>query len=209
MFDNFTKNLNEELSIELIWRYKEIKNIKNIYKDNISLEKKFQNIFKIHLNNKSKFILRNGILVLYANWEGYLKFCLRTINTKLDTIDTNLNLLDNSLLSLLYKDKHTLKYKNKQIKFQEIIIDTGSNLDWKRLEKLINIYNFNKHQFKQYESEINQLVKVRNGIAHGENAYHFDDYMSISKYINTVIDLMYISRQNTVNFFKLKKYQRG
>ena len=207
MLNNFLKTLNEELSLELKWRYKEIGNIKQIYKENIISEKIF-NVFRIRLNEQSKFILRNGILILYAHWEGYFKFCLQTINSKLDFMYVDLNKIDNSLLSLLYKDKHTLKYKNKKVLFEEIVIDTGSNLDWKRLEKLLDIYNFNKRQFKKYEREINQLVKIRNGIAHGENAYHFDDYQSISKYIIAVLNLMLISRLNTINFFKLKKYQK-
>jgi hypothetical protein len=207
MYNNFIKSLNEELSLELHWRYIEIYNIKCIYKDNIELEKKF-NKFRIKLNRRSKFILRTSILILYAHWEGYFKFCLKTINNKLDLLNVDLNELDNSLLSILYKDKHTIDYKKRKILFEEINIDTGANLDWKRLEKLLSIYNFNKKQFEKYESEINKLVKIRNGIAHGENAYHFDNYKSISKYVKIVLELMLMTRLNSINFFKLNKYKK-
>jgi len=208
MFNKFLKELNEELSLELQWRYKEILMIKEIYKDNIFLSHRISNIYTIQLNNKSKFILRNGVLSLYAHWEGYFKFCLSLINEKLDILDINLENIDNALLSLLFKDKHTIKYKNKKILFKEINIDTGANLNWKKLEKLLDIYNFEKKAFKKYESNINKLVRIRNGIAHGENSYHFENYKNISNLVNTVNDLMFLSRWNTIKFFKLRKYQK-
>ena len=208
MLDSFLKELNEELSIELQWRYKEILIIKEIYKDNISFQQKISKIYSIKPNKKAKFILRNGILSLYSHWEGYFKFCLNVINEKLDILEIDLNCIDNSLLSLLFKDKHNSKYKNKNILFENIVIDTSSNLDWKRLEKLINIYNFDKRLFKNYESDINKLVKIRNGIAHGENSYHFENYKRISNFVDTVNDLMFLSRWNTLKFFKLKKYYK-
>ena len=73
-------NLNEELGLELKLRYLEISMIKLIYNDNISLQRKISNFYKVELNNKSRFILRNGILSLYSHWEGYFKFCLQLIN---------------------------------------------------------------------------------------------------------------------------------
>jgi len=202
------KTLNEELKLELEWRYKEIENIKSIYKNNITIQQRISNIYDISANKEAKFILRSGILILYAHWEGYFKYCINEINDKLDTLCLDLNEVNNLLLSLLFKDKHKLEYRDKQILFKDIIIDTGSNLDWKRLEKLLDIYNFNKKQFEEYKFQINTLVKIRNGIAHGENAYHFDNYYSINKLISTVKDLMFLSRYNTIIFFKLKKYKK-
>ena len=182
--------------------------IKKIYKDNITRKRKISNIYVILLNSKSKFILRNGILSLYSHWEGYFKFCLNLINERLDLLDIDLEKIDNSLLSLLFKDKHTMKYKNRKILFKEIVIETGSNLDWKRLEKLLDIYNFDKKIYKKYKSNINKLVKIRNGIAHGENAYHFENYESINNLVKMVNDLMFLSRWDTIKFFKLKKYEK-
>ena len=72
-------------------------------------------------------------------------------------MELDLNNIDNSLLSLLFKDKHTIAYKNKRLQFKDIVIDTGSNLDWKRLEKLLNIYNFKKTYFEKYKDDINKL----------------------------------------------------
>jgi hypothetical protein len=204
--NNQLKKINEELKLEYEWRYKDLNNIKEIFNDNISLEKRQFNIYSLKKNYKSKFVLRTGILLIYAHWEGYFKFCIRTINKELDSITVDLNKLDISLLELLCKHKHTLKYKNNNLKFEDILIDTGSNLDWKRLEKIINIYNFDKKSFEKYKSDINNLVKIRNGIAHGENSYHFEEFKVINKYLNAVRDLMLLSRYSTIKFLKLKKY---
>jgi hypothetical protein len=201
----------EELENEILWRYKELKNIKKLYFNNITKNAiKIGSSKKIKINNtpESKYILRSSIPLIYAHWEGYFKKAIQVLNKELDSSIVDFNNLNTMLLSILSRDKHNKKYVSHQLRFSEIILDTESNLNWDVLEKFLYRYNLRIKEFEKYSPKINQLVKIRNGISHGENAYHFDDFSQIEEYIQLVIRLMIITKQSLINCIIYKSYYK-
>lgn len=206
-----TENLLAELTQEILWRHKELKNIKKLYEANLIKEIiKIGNtdIEKIKNTSESKYILRSSVPLIYAHWEGFFKKSIELLHKELDLISTDYNKLDNVLLSILTKDKHTNKYKNCNFKFTEILIDTESNLSWKILEKFSIRYNFNLKRFEKHKDTLEQLLKTRNGISHGENAYHFEDFSKIEEYLIVTTKLMIITKNSVVNCLKYKKFYK-
>ncbi len=202
-------NLKEELTLEILWRYRELKNIKILYDSNIIVKPiGTSNLTSIINSPQSKYIMRSAVPVIYAHWEGFFKKAIEILNTELDKLNVDFNRLDNVLLSILLKDKHTIKYKNTKFKFAEIVIDTESNLSWKVIEKFSNRYNFNIKSFEKHKPIIQQLLTTRNGISHGENAYHFDNFNKINQFIRTVIKLMILLRNNILDCLVHKTYYR-
>jgi len=113
-------------------------------------------------------------------------------------------------LSALTLNKHTQKHKYDKLRFNDIVVDTESNLKWKVLEKFANRYNFNLTKFEKYKSLIGEILKIRNAISHGENAYHFEDIEKINRYRENTIKLMLLTRNEVLiylechNFYKRK-----
>lgn len=208
---NKINSIKLELNNEILWRYKEVKNIIKLFEQHSQKE-----IISIGSYQKeriintpeSKYILRSAIPMIYAHWEGFFKKAIELLNSHLDIIEIDFNKLNIMLLSILLKDKHTQKSLDMRLKFTEIIIDTKSNLDWKVLEKFLYRYNLNRENFEKYSAKINELVKIRNGIAHGENAYHFEDIQKIDDYLLLVIKLMIITKTSVINCLKYKKYYK-
>jgi hypothetical protein len=202
--------LKDELMSEILWRYKELKNIKILYDSNVNYKKIGEsNFVSVENTRQSKYILRSSIPLIYAHWEGFFKKSIELLNYELDKINNiNYNRLNNILLVSLVKDKHADKYLHNKFLFSEIIIDTESNLSLKVIKKFSKRYNFNFNDFYKQKHIIEQLLKVRNGISHGENAYHFNDFKKIQEYINTVISLMIIVKNNVINCLKYKKYYK-
>lgn len=204
-------NIKNELDEEILWRYKELKNIKKLYDSNIThKELKIGSTIKSHIENtkESKYILRSAIPMIYAHWEGFFKTSITLLHKELDSQDVNYNKLNITLLSYLTKDKHTPKYKESDLKFSEIVVNTESNLSWKILEKFCIAYNFNIIQFEKYKSDISLLVTIRNGISHGDNAYHFDDFKIIDKYIKIAFRLMVITKVSVLKCLQYEKYYK-
>jgi len=200
-----------ELTEEILWRYKELKNIKRLYNANLT-KQIFQvgngTITKTKNTSESKYILRSSIPLIYAHWEGFFKKSIKLLHQELDLLSTDYNKLDNTLLSILTKDKDINKYKKDKFKFIEISINTESNLSWKVLEKFSIRYNFNLKRFEKYKTTIEQVLKARNGISHGENAYHFDDFSKINEYINVITKLMIVTKNSVINCLKYKNYYK-
>ncbi len=196
------RKIREELMLEILWRFKELKNIEVLYKQNV--QHRSIGIGKLTLTPvvnlpQSKYIMRSSIPMIYAHWEGFFKKTIEILNNELDKLSVDFNKLDNILLASLLRDKHTEKYKNTQFKFIDIVIDAESNLSWKVIEKFSNRYNFNIKSFEKHKHIIEQLLKARNGISHGENAYHFENFNKINEYIETVIKLMILQKNNITN----------
>jgi len=128
------KNIKEELSLDILWRYQELTNIKKIYVTNLT-KTTIMGIERTQNTSESKYILRSAVPMIYAHWEGFFKKSIEVLNHELDQIDIDLNKLDNILLASLCRDKHNEKYKNIKLNFSDIIIDTESNISWKVIEK--------------------------------------------------------------------------
>jgi len=203
--------IKEELMSEILWRYKELKNIKHLYNNGITHENikvGSQTKQRKIVSNHSKYILRSSFPMIYAHWEGFFKSSIVLLNKQLDSKKVDFNKINNALLMAISKDKHTDKYENKKLYFKHIIIDTESNLSWKVVQKFSIRYGFNTHKFLKYGNNLESLLKIRNGISHGENAYHFDSYEDINKYILISIKMMLILKLEIIDCLKYEKFYK-
>ena len=201
----------EELMSEILWRYKELKNIKYLYNNSVTYENikvGSQTIVKKVISSHSKYILRSSFPMIYAHWEGFFKSSIILLNKQLDKKEVDFNKINNALLMAISKDKHKDEYKNKKLYFEHIVINTESNLSWKVVQKFSIRYGFNIHKLSKYRIDLEQLLKIRNGISHGENAYHFDSYDIIDKYILISIKLMLILKSEIIYCLKYEKFYK-
>jgi len=201
--------IKRELDDEILWRYKELKNISSLFKYHTKKEiVEIGRIRKerIHNTSESKYILRSAIPIIYAHWEGFFKESIIRLNDYLDTLEIDFNRLNTIMLSILSKDKQTVKYLSYELKFTKIVLDTNSNVDWKVLQKFLYRYNLNVKKFEKYSAKLNELVKIRNGISHGENAYHFDDISEINSYLQLVTRLMIITKNSVIDCLTFELY---
>ena len=203
--------IKEDLTTEILWRKKELQNIKKLYDKNIIQEEiNIGSVSKIKITQtaESKYILRSAVPLIYAHWEGFFKKSIDIIHQELDTYSVDYNKLDHSILAALTLNKHTEEYKFKELKFNDIIVNMESNLKWKVLEKFTNRYNLNLKKYEKYKSVIQEILKVRNAISHGENAYHFEDITKINDYINNTIKLMLLTRNEVMTYLEYQNYYK-
>jgi len=182
-YDEFSNDLYNELS----WRKHELSILKNSIPEIIS--------------KKQQAFLRMSIPILYAHWEGYVSnssiYYLKYIKSKrlkhselkeqfiTLSLRSKLNLIEakniekqteivNYLLNNL-NERSNIPTKN--------IINTKSNLNYKVFKEILFIIGLDSGLFKKYESVINDLITLRNYIAHGEdktvdkktfNEFHFE-----------------------------------
>jgi hypothetical protein len=190
--DNFNQEL-DDISLDIEWRKSELSKIEEIA----------YNLNEVEL----KIFLKSCIPLIYAHWEGFVVSSLKIVFKYLNTLRLNseqycdtylttayeqtLKSLDESTafekrkkhLVTLYKDfSNTVKLNTK--------IDTKSNLTFKVLMDICLKTNLDIDKFKEYEDDLNELVRIRNSISHGENAYTFESFEDIEKYIELLENLM-------------------
>ncbi len=172
-------NLIDELHLNKEWRIEEIKKIGMTIENFIDME--FQPLF-----------FRSLIPMIYAHWEGFIvssikKYfeCLNSYNFSIEDMDINYiataleEKLENIVKSQNFdkRKKHLrilLSCLNNKVKFNNKKIDTKSNLNFDVLMIICEKLKFNKKRFKDYELDLNELVNIRNAIAHGDTpAFEF------------------------------------
>ncbi|MBN1252831.1 MAG: hypothetical protein JXA16_11895 [Bacteroidales bacterium] len=191
----FYHNLQEfsdDLYKDISWRKHELRFLHNVIPENIS--------------KKQQAFLRMSIPILYAHWEGYvnnvscnyLKYVkskkLKYIDLKAQFITLSLkhklNLHEalniesqTEMVNFILKnlnEKSNIPYKN--------IIKTKANLTFKVFEEILFLLGIEKQKFLKYQSIIDDLVELRNYIAHGENKIVEKDTFFL--FYNEVISLM-------------------
>lgn len=169
--DDLSKSLSDQLS----WRKQELSELKNLIETSIPKHRK-------------SVILRSGIAIIYAHWEGYLKIAgrnyleyiaslriensLLTKNFQIISLHGNTNLFISSkklssydLIVDFFENKQTVRAK---IPYKEII-DTESNLSSKVLKEIIWCLNLDYSNFETKAKLIDErMLAKRNHIAHGE-----------------------------------------
>jgi len=182
-FDNNFDELENSLDRDISWRVKELINLQN------EIDSKFE------LNNQEvSFLIRGSIALIYAHWEGSIKSQLshyvKFLNNLLKEKYLELENYDDEILDLLFqptikilghntKEKRLKGIKNfKQLYFNQNIltidskevVNTKSNLSFEVLTKLFK--NFKIKELDNINTSfIEQLLKDRNAIAHGERRY--------------------------------------
>ena len=201
----------EEISLDIDWRNEELKQIKLI-SDTLS-------------DKELKFFLKGCIPLLYAHWEGFVVSSLKIVFKYLNNLKLNSDSYCDIFLTTAYEQtlkslsdstnfekrkKHLITLYNtfkKEVKLNEKI-DTKSNLNFKVLKEICEKININIARFEEYETELNQLVSIRNSISHGENAYNFNTYEDIDEYIQLVKNLMLDFQSEIQDLLKLEKYKK-
>lgn len=182
-FHKTLEKLEDNLTKDISWRTQELVNLRN------EIDAKFE------LNNQEvSFLIRGSIALMYAHWEGsvksqltsYVKFLnelLKENYLKLEDYDDEIldlifqptvkSLTQNTkekrlkgirVFKELYFDKNILKIDSKEV------VNTKSNLSFEVLCKLLN--NFNIQKINDINKIfIENLLKDRNAIAHGEKRY--------------------------------------
>ena len=222
-FDSELEKLEENLNRDILWRKKELINLKN------EIDSKFK------LNNQEvSFLIRGTIALVYAHWEGSIKSQLSSyikfLNVLLKEKYIELDNYDNEILDLIFQPAiKTLSHNTKEKRLKGIesfrklyfdkeilkidaneVIDTKSNLSFEVLSKL-----FDKFKVQQLDNIndkfIEQLLKDRNSIAHGERKYSKNINEDIKKDIENRIErinkLIEIVKNNILE--KAQSYKKG
>jgi hypothetical protein len=208
-------NLINELYLNKEWRINELKKIGKEIETNI-----------ITPDLKSLFF-RSLIPMIYAHWEGFIvssikKYfeCLNSFNFFIKEMDIHYittafeEKLENIIKSQKFdkRKKHLkilLGILNNKIKFNTKKIDTKSNLNFDVLIMICEKLKFNKQKFNDYKSDLNELVNIRNGIAHGDTpAFEFERFSDIEKYIDLIDNLMLDFISEIEDIIKNNKFKK-
>ena len=169
-----------------------------------------------------KAYLRAGIAMLYAHIEGFVKntstFYLQFISYKY----LKHNELKSHLIALCLKNKfntaNNIEKQSELIDFvindlgqkanlpYKNIINTRSNLNYQVFEDVIFTIGINKSGFERREEILNDLVELRNTIAHGE--YKDIDYETFNGFYDEVDSLMGDYKTEIENNALLDKYKK-
>jgi MAE_28990/MAE_18760-like HEPN len=170
------EQLNQCLTDDLIWRRKEMSDLKSLVEN-----KSFH--YSQHIA-----VLRSGVTLLYAHWEGYIKnaatnYLEFVARQRLTYDELAINFV---AIAMKFKLKEASE-TNKATVFTEVanfmltqtsqktalpyenVVSTASNLSSIILREIVCLLGLDYSFYKKKEVIIDeQLLKRRNGIAHGE-----------------------------------------
>lgn len=205
--DDFYFQLNQDFN----WRLKEISSLKTSIIRSSTVDK--------------PVLLRSIVTIIYAHWEGHVKFCANKyfehITLKKLPFENlskqiyrnyflpRLAEVANSNMSVFQKcDLIDLIIDSLDKRFSRInqnLIDTGSNLNISVLQKICLICDVDFKSFADDEDFIDRIIlKRRNSIAHGEETYI--DVDELDEIAAKSIDLMRRFRDELQNNVALQKY---
>ncbi len=170
------EHLNQRLTDDLIWRKKEISDLKSLIET------------KSFSTSKHSAVLRSGVTLLYAHWEGYIKTVATSYlefvaRQKLTYDELAINFVAVAMKFKLNEASETnkatvftevanfmLTQTNQKISIPyEDVVSTASNLSSSILREIVCLSGLDYSFYETKEVIINeQLLKRRNGIAHGE-----------------------------------------
>ncbi len=199
----------ETIQSNIDWRLAEFNSIEGVL---LVLDGKQQKIF-----------LRNTVPAIYAHWEGFVVSSIEIVFVYLNELGlTNQDYCytylttayEATLKSLGDADGFEKNKKHLSIlcdKFDNKIIfpksiNSKSNLNFKTLENIFLKTKLNIEEFKEHKSVLNQLVNIRNSIAHGENSHKFEAFKDIEKYINLLEVLMFLFKNEVEGLLSKEKY---
>jgi len=206
-------NLFDELYENKDWRIQELKKLGNEVEENINIDLK-------------PLFFRSLVPMIYAHWEGFVvssvkKYfeCLNSFNYTITDLDIcYITTAFEAKLEKIFESQNFDKRKkhleillsiiNNSIKFDKRI-DTKSNLNFNILVMICEKLKFNKDKFKDYKIDLNELVNIRNAIAHGDTpAFEFKNYTEIEKYILLIENLMLDFISEIEDIIKFEKFKR-
>ena len=170
------EDLDQRLTDDLAWRKKEISDLKSL------IEVRTYNPSKHHA------LLRSGVTLLYAHWEGYIKTAGNTYLEFVAKKKLKYEDLATNFVAIAMKQKlKSATETNKATVFTEVadfiltqmnqrssipyekVVSTNSNLSSSILREITCILGLDYSFYETKKVIIDeQLLKRRNGIAHGE-----------------------------------------
>jgi hypothetical protein len=207
------ENLDEDFS----WRIKEL----NIIKNKIPRVKNSS-----VRDDEQDALIRAGITILYAHWEGFVKFAADCYLNYVSLRGLKHNELQSCFLALCLKKKinelETNKFELQKLAVEflldelekrayipyEGIIQTKSNLKFWVFRDICIIIGIDYKKYQLKEKAIDrQLVERRNNIAHGKYLLvDYDGYISI---YNLVIEMMRNIKNDIFNAASNENYKRS
>lgn len=158
--------------------------------------------------NEIGVALKSLIPMVYAHWEGFVYFCLNALVDELKKIKININECNQHYLFLaarkyiyqikdctdtekikkytqMFSDLSIREYIFEAIEKDQIRTMITSNIGPKVLKKIGRLFCFSDDFFDTNTfSQLDELVTIRNHIAHGENSYIFDSLTDVKKYFS-------------------------
>lgn len=201
-----------ELEAEKDWRIAELNNMKRL----------FRQIAEMDMAEYKRVYLKMTVPMIYAHWEGYcvasFKILTEYLNKKEIAARTaayhiltyaNNKTYDrlkgkSSFAQRVEFSKRFIEILNSNIKFTGAL-DTRSNLNYKVLQEILQIFGMDEMGVKEFESDLNALVHVRNAIAHGENS-RIIDFDKMNESIELVTNLSDAVLLKHVQFVQEENY---
>ncbi len=206
-FTDFTRILDDEFT----WRRNEL----YLFKSRIPLD---------NSNSFQKPLLRAGITILYAHWEGFVKnaatfylqyisykflknselknqFLALSLSNKIKNLEVNKLESKTQIIDLIFSDYN----KNSNIPYKNII-NTKSNLKFDIFVDILFTVDINKTSYLSKETLINDLVSLRNNVAHGEDKEI--DLNTYSNFYSEIIDLIQLFKTDIENSAVLQKFRK-
>lgn len=208
-----TDELLEKVGTELIWRRKELSELKGLVQETRG-------------QLRSRVIIRSAVALLYAHWEGFVK---KSSSYYLEFVSSHrlpYGKLAPNFVALSIKSKFVELAASEKIsgangladffcnslEKQSYVpykgaVDTKSNLSSKVLQDLLSALGLPPTNFSTRMNYIDSnLVNPRNHIAHGEDFnLSIDEYMDLHE---SVMALLETYKNEVENAAVLKTYQR-
>jgi hypothetical protein len=192
---DYTK-LEAEILADIEWRVKELTTIKTLP-------------LKRYLNKSEKsIVIKFAVPNIYSTWEGFVKFAFRTYINEINSLYLKYDQLHNNILSHSFDTKYPQfttgirnEFTSKCNFFNDffnnllnpIAIDsklpTESNVNWEVVNKLLLRFNLVEFPEKDYKKMLDNLLRIRNSVAHGDNSIPIDQKM-IDDNVTNVTKLM-------------------
>ena len=202
--------LHKSLDEEVEWRISEIAALKTIpYMNNISIYNR-------------EVLMRYSIPAFYALWESYVVVSIEKYIYFVNSLNLSYDEIHPKIIAHDIDMRHDLKNGRvnlePRIKFcvdlkqyftQNVRISskipTKSNVSFKTINNILNCLNLEPFDKKKRGFQMDQLIKCRNAVAHGENSVKVDDKIIFSL-SSTVINCMDDLTDSIVNGAMNKTY---
>jgi hypothetical protein len=198
------EQLSDRLSRDLAWRKKELSEVKSLIET------------KSFSDSKHKALVRSGICLLYAHWEGFIKLAANSYLEYVRVQKLRYEELSSNFLALAMKEKlkeaketnkpslyipvcdFFLDELNQRCSLPKEAISTASNLSSEIFQEITRTLGINFSTYSTKSVLIDtKLLKTRNEIAHGEySIFDQGEYVELHTEVIAMLDLFRTDIEN-------------
>ena len=198
------EQLSDRLSRDLAWRKKELSEVKSLVET------------KSFSDSKHKALVRSGICLLYAHWEGFIKLAANSYLEYVRMQKLHYEELASNFLALAMKEKlkeaketnkpslyipvcdFFLDELNQRCLLPKEAISTASNLSSEIFQEITRTLGINFSTYSTKSVLIDtKLLKTRNEIAHGEySIFDRGEYVELHIEVIAMLDLFRTDIEN-------------